>query len=242
MKATGFLRYWLAGIPLLLCSSLLSAESPFQLRSFDAGFQVTNYGVPLGSLTLQLTLTEGGEYLYHAHTRPERLVDWFQTDEVQETSEGVLQNSSIVPHAYEYRLGNGETRNLTRLQFDWPDQRVWTESGGTRWAQEISPGVQDKFSQQLAIRFDLANGRQQVSYQVADGGRLKRYQFRVVGREWIQTPLGRLKCLKVNRSKEGRAPDFTIWFAPSLDYLPVRIERDRFLGRYRMELKQLTLK
>ena len=127
------------------------------------------------------------------------------------------------------------------VEFDWNKQRVATTSKEITWFQEISNGTQDKLSQQLQVRIHLANGRQQISYQVADGGKLKTYRFQVVGEETIESDYGTYRCLKVKRSKSSNHSDYTIWFAPELGYFPIKIERTKGGKTYRMELDELSL-
>ncbi|MFI0459136.1 MAG: DUF3108 domain-containing protein, partial [Candidatus Thiodiazotropha endolucinida] len=102
--------------------------------------------------------------------------------------------------------------------------------------------TQDRLSQQLLVRLHLAEGREDISYQVADGGKIKRYRFLVEGEEDIETPFGQINCLRVRRSKESRKPDYTIWFAPALGYLPVQIERKRSGRLYRMVVETIDQK
>ena len=222
---------------LLLCVSLAIYGEP-RFRPFVASFSVTRGIVPLGELELRLSFDTAGKYTYHAHTQPGMLASWFSVDEITEESHGSIDTEDLTPESYLYREVPDRGDN-SRIQFDWQATKAYTTSGGVTWAQTIEPGVQDRLSQQLAIRLHLAQGKQSMEYQVADGGKLKRYSFRVVGEEPMQTPLGELTCLKVERSKEGRRADYTIWFAPALEYLPIRIERRQSGKRYRMVLDKV---
>ena len=227
----------------LLFSALLflpldaSAASPF-FKPFSASFSVSRGAIPLGKLELELSFDENRRYTYHAHTQPGFLAGWFSGDEIVEESRGEIAPELVVPGEYSYRESDDEEDNA-EIRFDWQELKAYTSSGGVTWAQDIESGIQDRLSQQLMMRLELSRSKREVSYRVADGGKLKTYQFRVVEEETLETPLGELHCLKVERSKESRKPDYTIWFAPQLDYLPVRIERRRKGKRYKMELESL---
>lgn len=222
----------------LLSVAASAASAPPFFKPFAATFSVSRGALPLGTLELRFTLEEAAEYSYHAHTRPGFLAGWFSGNEVIEESRGRLSADRVSPVEYRYRETTDVSDNVD-VRFDWNEEKAYTTSGGVTWAQAIEPGTQDRLSQQLMIRLGLAGGRQEVTYRVADGGKLKHYRFKVVGEEPIKTPLGRLHCLKVERRKESRPPDYTIWFATELDYLPVRIERKQRSGHYKMELKRL---
>jgi hypothetical protein len=221
---------------------LLHAAQPLQLKPFEAEYQVKRDGIPLGTLELRLSLPNPQGYRYTSHTKPGPIIGLLISDEVHETSEGRYADNQITPSSYEYRQSNSKVeKKHTLLNFDWSADQVWTESEGVRWSQPIEPGNHDKFSQQLALRLDLASGKTMASYAAADGGRIKTYHYKVVGKEFVNLPFGRLKCLRVRRSKETRAPDSTIWVAPELDFFPVKIERKRSSGRYSMELMRLRI-
>ncbi len=217
--------------------ALTVAAAPL-LKSFSASFSVSRGVIPLGSLDLKFTLGEAGDYRYLAYTQPGLITGWFSGDEITEESQGRLVPGGVVSEHYRYNETNDQDDNV-EVRFDWPARKAYTTSDGITWAQAIGPDTQDRLSQQLMVRLQLAEGRDELSYQVADGGKLKRYHFKVVGEEPVDTPYGRLPCLKVRRSKESRPPDYTIWFAPKLDYLPVRIEREKDGNHYHMVLDEL---
>ncbi|MCU7907033.1 MAG: DUF3108 domain-containing protein [Candidatus Thiodiazotropha sp. (ex Epidulcina cf. delphinae)] len=225
-------------IGILLCANQLFADPGLVLEPFSATFSVKRNLIPLGELELKLSLNGTGDYTYHAHTMPGMLASLFSGDDILEESHGRISTDSIRPVRYHYRDEAGKAEN-TELAFDWSNAEVHTSSGGTTWSQPITPGTQDKLSQQLLVRLDLAHGRKEMAYQVADGGKIKQYRFRVEGEERIKTPYGRLDCLRVKRSKASQPPDYTIWFAAKLNYLPVKIERQRSGRTYRMVLDEL---
>jgi len=62
----------------------------------------------------------------------------------------------------------------------------------------------------------------------------------VIGREMVPTPLGHFETLKVQRLGDQR--ETTLWCAPALHYLPVRIEQENRGSRVRLNLKSLQRK
>ena len=222
---------------LLLALSLTATAAPF-FKPFSARFSVSRGGIPLGDLDVKLSLEEPDTYHYHAETIPGLLARLFTGDEIIEESSGRLTPDVVIPQRYSLHQKGNEAEQ-TEIRFDWRDDKAQTTSEGVTWSQQIVAGTQDRLSQQLMLRLHLAQGFKDMKYPVADGGKIKLYRFQVVGEESVKTPYGNLRCLKVQRSKMTRPPDYTIWFAEDLDYLPVRIERKQKSGTYRMSLEKL---
>jgi hypothetical protein len=223
---------------LLLLSSGVYANEV--LKPFSAVFSVQRNVLSLGKLTLTFNLDSDSGYTYTAHTRPGLLAGLFSRHEVIEQSSGHLATGQIIPGHYTYLDRDEESEN-SEVRFNWPQLNANTTSQGITWSQEITAGTQDKLSQQLQVRLHLAQKKRQISYQVADGGKLKTYQFEVDGEETIETPYGQHRCLRVKRSKESNYVDYTIWFAPELGFLPIKIERTQGGRLYRMILDQLSI-
>ena len=74
---------------------------------------------------------------------------------------------------------------------------------------------------------DLSEGKRgELWYPVADRDELNTQLFRVVGREKMQTALGMLNAVKVQRIREnanGKAT--TLWLALDKQFIPLRIEQ-----------------
>jgi hypothetical protein len=222
---------------LLLTGYPVHAEDPL-LKPFSATFSVHRNIVPLGELHLELNFLDAGGYSYTAHTIPGFLAGLFSRNEVLEESRGKLYPDWVQPNRYRYQDQEESSENM-EVTFDWNDHVADTSSHDITWSQPIFSGTQDKLSQHLQVRRHLAQGEMHIDYQVADGGKLKTYQFMVDGEEPIETPYGTFDCLRVKRRKESGPPDYTIWFAPKLDFFPVRIERIQGDRIYHMVLQTL---
>ena len=88
---------------------------------------------------------------------------------------------------------------------------------------DIPANAQDKLVYQLSIMYDLLNGKKDLEYKIADGGKLKDYSFEIQGEEVLNTDLGKIKTLRIQRIGDRR--DTTVWCAPKFAYLPVRLEQ-----------------
>ncbi len=60
---------------------------------------------------------------------------------------------------------------------------------------------------------------------VVENGKLREYFARLLGHEALSGPDGPLETLVFEHQRNGSRRATTFWLAPSLDYLPVRIEQ-----------------
>lgn len=148
------------------------------------------------------------------------------------TSDGELTAEGLKPRRYdeETRVLGSETRRAT-LHFE-PD-RIVNAAGVPR---ALPPGVQDTASQfvQLTWLFttqpQLLEPGRSIELPLALPRSSKAIVFDVIGREPLDTPLGRLDTVHLKPRVEqtakkpaGNDISAEIWFAPGLQYLPVRI-------------------
>lgn len=100
----------------------------------------------------------------------------------------------------------------------------------------------DLLSYQLALSCDLEQGQQQVSYPVIAKKRIKDYSFKVQGKETLNTELGELETLIVDRLRKNSQRSTRIWIAPELNYLLVKMEQFEAKDKasYRLEIRKVT--
>jgi Protein of unknown function (DUF3108) len=145
------------------------------------------------------------------------------------TSDGELGEQGLVPRRYDEatRLPFQQPRRVT-VQFT-PEQV--TLANGSQ--QETLPGVQDTASQfvQLTWLFttqpELLRAGNTITLPLALPRRLGRWVYDVLGQERLATPVGELDTFhlkpRLGERRPGNELSAEVWFAPTLQYLPVRI-------------------
>ncbi|MBB5204508.1 hypothetical protein HNQ51_001822 [Inhella inkyongensis] len=143
-------------------------------------------------------------------------------------SEGRLGAQGIAPQRF-----SEETRMLL-----FAPRRLGVELGPTELAfsngrRERTPaGVQDSASQFAHLSWLLLTGRVQPAVGVAIDlplalpARLQPWRYELEGLETVETPLGALPAWKLAPRVTDRRGALlaTVWLAPQLQYLPVRID------------------
>jgi hypothetical protein len=145
------------------------------------------------------------------------------------TSDGDLGEAGLVPRRYD---------EVTKVAFQAPRMATVQFTPGTvtlanGTLREALPGVQDTASQfvQLTWLFTTQPERLRVGETIelplALPRRMDRWRYDVVGQETLHTPVGALEAFHLRPQRAGERPRSELtaemWFAPSLQYLPVRI-------------------
>ncbi len=232
------LLLWLLLHPLVAAAQQAQEQETPRVTPFDATYVLTSGPLTLGEMKRKLTRLEDGTYLYTSHSRPIGYAKWFVKTELRELSHWEVTPQGLRPLEYRYdRTGDPRRERHVHMRFDWQRGRVINTINDDPWTMEIPQGTLDKLLYQLAVMYDLQQGRTALEYRIADGGKLKHYVFHFIGRERIETPLGTFDTLKLK--KPGKR-DTLIWVAPELDYLPVQLMQEEKRGRLTMTLQAVN--
>ena len=213
----------MAGLIALLSLTIAFSEPEIPLPKFNAEYILKRNGITLGTSTRSLSTAKDGTFIYSSTTQATGIIAWFVKDHIDEYSKRIFDGKHIRPLQYVYNRHGGSKTREVKLHFDWQHNTVANTIDGDPWRMEIPPNAQDKLVYQLAIMYDLMNGKKDLDYKIADGGKLKDYAFEIQGEEVLNTALGRLKTVRIQRIGDKR--DTTVWCAPQLSYLPVRLEQ-----------------
>jgi len=219
---------------------LMTAASAAPLPDFEAQYRLEQHSLRIGTATIALHTDEQGGYLYKFYSTPSRWIGWLINNQLQESSRGQLTASGIRPLQYLYERSGGKQR-IARLSFDWQSMSVENDVAGSHWEMDIPPGTHDKLATQLGMMLAHGEGKDDVTFTVADGGTLKEYRYHVIGKETLELPAGTFRTVKVAKLRKDIDQETIIWFAPALHYLPVRIwRRDSDDEEYQSDLENFS--
>lgn len=216
-------------VAFLLHTGNASAQyvKPGDVEPFEIVYEIGNHLINAG--TARLSLTRDGElWTYSLVTKPRGIIKLAGKGKINEVSTIVLQESDgklqIQPQTYQYRQDE-ERRREVDATFDWSNGSVVHVYRGVVTTETFETPVIDRLSSTLLMMNALRNGFESVEIQVFDTGRIKGVTFTNDGKETLDTPLGDIETIRVtNKNTSGGSRETTTWFAPSLDYVPVKIE------------------
>ncbi|MFK8081880.1 MAG: DUF3108 domain-containing protein [Granulosicoccus sp.] len=227
----------------LLCLGNTRAQTiePGDIAPFEVVYEVGNHLITAG--TAKLTLSRQDDlWSYSLNTTPRGLIKLAGKGKIDELSTIRFEESDgkllLQPQTYRFRQDD-ERRRAVDATFDWENNNVTHVYRGEETVESFDAPVVDRLSATLLMMNALRREFQSTELQVFDTGRIKAVLFTNTGTETLKTPLGQIDTIRVtNENAQGGSRQTTTWFAPSLDYVPVKIEH-----RKRGELvARLTLK
>ncbi|MFT5895419.1 MAG: hypothetical protein ACI8VW_002294 [bacterium] len=216
---------------LLICfgNSGVFAQSiqPGDLSPFEVEFEVGNNLITAGTASL---LLEKKDKLWHYSltTQPRGVFKLAGKGNISEISTfKVFTNNDVAelqPQTYRFRQDK-ERRRAVDAMFDWDSRTIEHTYRGNNVTESFTDPILDRLTVTLLIMNALRHDFQNTELPIFDTGRIKAVEFVYTGPEKLKTRLGNIETVRViNRSATGGSRETTTWFAPSLDYLPVKIE------------------
>ena len=231
-----------APLVLILASATnLAHAEPANFTPFEVEYEVGNNMISAGSAKLKLA-KNGDEWVYSLRTTPTGVFKLTGKGKIQEISVFTVSESTdkleLKPQTYTYRQ-DSEARRSVDARFDWNDNQLTYKRRGEEFTEAFSDPVLDRLSVTLTVMDELKkNSFEKAQLQVFDNGRIKTMMFMNEGTETVDTRMGPLKTVRVRSKAEGGATRHTMtWFAPDLDYVPVKIEqfkRNKLVARLKL--------
>ena len=217
------MRRFVLGFLLLSFSATVLADS---LDGFSYKFRLYRNGSALGTAEMQYVLKDDGFSQFITRTNGTDGMASLAGASVTENSQLIRRNGELelVSGRIDTKVAWKTSTKSTALQ---KGAKVYEYiDGKDRRQAPYAPGLLDQHSLTLALLEDLRAGKgPQFVYKVLNKGRLETYTFKRVGEQKLDTALGKLDTVRIDRIRESSDGRSTrIYFAKSLNYAPVLIQ------------------
>lgn len=213
-------------IALMICFSptLLAQE----LATFSSEYSASANGIK-AKASRKLQRLADGSYLFENTLTAEFAGAKLAT--LIETSKFQMSGESISPADYQYSL-TGISDDSRAITFDWPTSLASSTEAEKKWQVKLKPNTQDPLSYQLALPQQLAKQASNViEIPIIDAGKIEIQRFQIIGEEDLESPIGRLNCVIVERVRQNDdSRTTTIWFAKNYSYLLAKLEQTTASG------------
>lgn len=208
-------------------------SNPFDepLLPFEVVYDVGNNLISAGSANLSLK-REGDEWVYSLTTRPKGVFKLTGKGKIQETSiftvvKSADDNMRVLPKRYSYRQDEEDKRSVDAW-FNWDNNELTYKRRGEERTESFSDPILDRLSVTLTVMNELKHRPfEEAKLTVFDTGRIKEVSFVNEGQETLNTQIGEMETIRVRSENVGSSRHTVTWFAPELDYVPVKIEQHK---------------
>lgn len=221
-------------------ASTAMAES-LELAPYQAEYVITRGGSDYGTGYRKLSRTESGNWQLEGKTD----ISWFILSDTRATRSLFSvsqQGQQFTPLEFSYnRTGTGSDESFN-ASFNADAETVINVDSGEPIAVDWQQQLYDEASVVEKLRLDVAAGKTSFSYPLIDEeGRPQTYRYEVVDRPTIDTPVGGMETIKVQRIRESQRRQTYFWFAPAKHYVLVQMQQFKEGDEQaKMSLRQLN--
>jgi len=171
---------------------------------------------------------KGALWNYSLNTKPRGLFRLTGKGRINESSTFSVKESedalALQPQTYLFRQDE-ERRRAVDASFDWQKNTIYHVHRGNKVTDSFTEPTLDRLTVTLLIMNSLRDGFDRFELPIFDSGRIKTVEFVTGESVELETKLGKMSAIPVvNRNATGGSRETTTWFAPELNYLPVKIE------------------
>jgi hypothetical protein len=235
--------FFAACIAGLWWSAALSAKEPASLTldSFETIYEAKLY-VVTGVVRVGVRRQPEGGYVYEYSVETHSFWDYFFPGVLNEITLFDYHEGRPRPSEYELRNTMGSKARNGNYRFDWTDNEITGHYKGDKIRVPIKPGTVDRALLQLVLQRDIKNNTLKDEYLVFDRDEVISVDATIIGNEKVDLLYGTYNTVVVQHSGTDDSEVTTLWFAPLLDHLLVKVEQKRD-GRqfFHAELRQLMI-
>jgi hypothetical protein len=199
-----------------------------RLQPFVAEYAVRYASMSVGSSRFELKRDTGANrWIFESRANASGFGRLFASGTLIQTSWLVADAAGVRPLRFTFDDGMQRRSEDVDLRFDWNSGRVSGNAKGEPVDLPLEPGLQDPVSSQVAMMSALLAGQAPADLPMIDSDTIRQSEVRFERRETVTTPAGTFETLVYTNSRPGGQRVTRMWLAPSLQYLPVRMEQLR---------------
>jgi len=211
-----------------------------ELPTFEAVYKIGIPNITAAEMTVTLKRKDR-RLLYRSQVEPKGWLGHLFNVHGSSHSSIIDRRGRYFPLLYQKQ--SDDESNQQRYRFDWRDAKAQVLYKGERYTLDLPKGTVDENTLQLALRRDVINSLGtdfDALYTVLSDGRLKQRRFIKRGEERIDSALGVVSAIRIERYKKGRV-DQIYWLSPKHYYLPIKIVRlDGKKTKTTVQLQKIT--
>lgn len=154
------------------------------------------------------------------------------------TSEGEIKGQEFTPIRYQQVRSNAPNKP-TIAQFDWNNGVLIHQYKDKIEQVVLEKGTLDSLTQLYAFTF-MAELPRTIEFPVSNGRKIIIYRYEKQPVERINTPIGSYEAVEYRRIADPDENAISVWIAPGLNNLPLRIRVREDAGTFEQQLIRLN--
>jgi hypothetical protein len=160
----------------------------------------------------------------------------------KDSASGRLDGDAILSAEFQHESRVAGRTDRWTARFDWGAGRVLTEHEEGQSDLPLEPGTVDPLGLTMALQYRVSKQQSEWVQAVVEEDEIDRHLYRAAPPEKFQTALGCLEAIGVERVRENSKRYSTVWFAPELDFVTIRmLHGKRGSHEFEMRIRELTL-
>lgn len=152
-------------------------------------------------------------------------------------------HGAIMPDHYRNERSILRNTRKESMAVDHAGMTIHASRKGEQSELQFKDGQLGPLSHQLELARDLQEGVEELRYAVIIRGSIRDYRYQRLGEEDMDTALGVLRVVKLERVRDDDSDrETTLWLAPELNYQPVLLRQKEDGSSYELTLESFRFK
>lgn len=183
---------------------------------------------PAGEANIVFEQLQGStQYHIKSLIQPKGLVALL-VPELLQTSEGNVGNMGLQPKQYLYQFGDKKNKTY-HAEFDWQGKQLNLQNAKGNQVLHLTEGTQDLLS--FMYQFMFLQPLQSMQMTITNGKKVGTYIYSFEGEESLETKMGDLNTIHLQRASGENDKKTEIWLALDYQYVPVKIRETEKDGK-----------
>jgi hypothetical protein len=211
---------------LLIAGSALPVTAAEPVDDFTYRYQIIRNGSALGSTRMQFKALPNGVWQYSSVAAGSGGLAGLAGAGVNERSLLIAPRGQLELFSNRMETSVAWKSQVKTTEFNKAaNAYLYRDQKNTRQVA-YQPGIIDQHSLTIVLMADLRAGKgKSFAYPALTKGKLETMRFKVTGEAVLDTALGKLNCVRVERLRDSADGKTTrIWFAKDRNYAPVLIQ------------------
>ena len=218
------------GVGLLLILLLWAPGATAQWQEYQADYAVYRNGKHIGEVTFALTRQTDTQWLLTSVGKGSRGLARLLGATHDEWVSGRLENGHFRPERFSHYSRVAGFDEIWQASFDWQNRAVAITQGNKSHILNFEADALDGLSMRLEMQRRLRDQETDLTFFKVDEDAIKPQHYRQLPVEYLDTSLGCLSTVPVERVRTQSTRSTRAWHAPALEFLIVRTEDRKASG------------